>query len=75
LLTGVIMDALELGPAPDRAGTADAEAAVHLLKSHCWLQTPAAGLGNEYRFEADGHWHAAALVSNDAVVHASLVNA
>jgi hypothetical protein len=75
LLTGVIMDALELGPAPDRASAADAEAALDLLKSHSWQQNPAAGLGEEYRFEADGDWHAAALVFNEAVVHGSLVHA
>ena len=75
LLTGVIMDALELGPAPDLAVAADAEKALQLLQGNSWQKTPAAGLGEEYRFETDGDWHAAALVFNDTVVHGSLLHA
>jgi hypothetical protein len=75
LLTGVIMDALELEAVPERPTVADAEKALYLLASHPWQRTPAAGLGDEYRFEAYGDWHAAALVFDGAVIHGSLVHA
>jgi hypothetical protein len=75
LLTGVIMDALELEAVPERPAVADAEKALYLLASHPWQRTPAPGLGDEYRFKADDDWHAAALVFDDAVIHGSLVHA
>jgi len=72
LLTGVIMDALEAGPAEERVEKTDTEKLLMTLRDSSWEQTKAVGAGDEYRFGADAK-HASALVYEGAVVHGSLV--
>ncbi|HWB13798.1 MAG TPA: DUF6569 family protein [Pirellulales bacterium] len=72
LLTGVIMDGLEAEPATEPAGKADAERLLSTLRDSSWEQTPAVGVGDEYRYGSDDK-HASALVFDETVVHGSLV--
>ena len=74
LLTGVIMDALEAGPAEERVEKADTEKLLVTLRDSSWEQTKAVGAGEEYRSGADDK-HASALVYDGSVVHGSLVMA
>src|SRR5262249_60057337 len=74
LLAGVIMDALEAGPAEERVEKTDTEKLLMTLRDSSWEQTKAVGAGDEYRFGADDK-HASALVYDGAVVHGSLVGA
>ena len=75
LLTGVVLDALEAGPAGDQAGADQVREALAHLRAAAWQQTQPVGVGEEYRSDADGGRHASALVLDGAVVHGSLVMA
>ena len=72
LLTGVIMDALEAGPAEERVEKADTEKLLMTLRDSSWEQTKAVGEGDEYRCGSEDK-HASALVYDGTVVHGSLV--
>jgi hypothetical protein len=72
LLSGVVMDALEAGPAAAEAAGADVEALLAYLGSAPWQPTKAVGVGEEFRCEGEGK-HAAALVHDGAVVHGSVL--
>jgi len=74
LLTGVIMDALEAGPAEERVEKADTEALLMSLRDTSWEQTKAVGVGDEYRYGSEDK-HASVLVYDGAVVHGSLIMA
>lgn len=72
LLTGVIMDALEAGPAEERVEKTDTEKLVGTLQDSSWEQTKAVGEGDEFRCGSEDK-HASVLVYNGTVVHGSLV--
>jgi hypothetical protein len=73
LLTGVVMDALEAGPAETPAAVADVNQVVGRLATASWQPAPPVGAGQEYRWDAENGVHASALVCNESVVHASLI--
>jgi len=75
LLTGVVLDALEAGPAKEQAGGADVQRELASLRDAPWQQTPAVGTGEEFRAEMEGDRHATALTCGGIVVHGSLVAA
>jgi hypothetical protein len=72
LLTGVIMDALEAGPAEERVEKTDTEKLLGTLRDSSWEQTKAVGEGDEFRCGSEDK-HASVLVYNGTVVHGSLV--
>ena len=73
LLTGVVLDALEAGPAKEQVGQADVERELASLRDAPWQRAPAVGAGEEFRAEVDGDRHASALTCGGALVHESLV--
>jgi hypothetical protein len=73
LLTGVVMDALEAGPAPGPVGKETVEETLACLRGTAWHQVPPVGVGEEYRADAEGGRHATALALGEAVIHGSLV--
>lgn len=75
LLTGVIMDALEAGPAETAAAGADVRDLLTGLRAVPWQPGPAAGVGEEFRAEMAGDRHASALAFKGTLVHGSLVTA
>ena len=72
LLSGVVMDALEAGPADRVAQRADVEGLLARLRDASWEPAPAVGEGQEYRFDADTETHASALVCGGSVLHGSV---
>jgi hypothetical protein len=72
LLTGMILDALEAGPSEERVEKTDAEKLLMTLRDLSWEQTPAVGVGDEFRY-GGADQHASALVYDGSVVHGSLV--
>jgi hypothetical protein len=72
LLTGMIMDALEAGPAEERVEKTDTEKLVMNLRDSSWEQMKAVGAGEEYRYGADEK-NASILAYEGTVVHGSLV--
>jgi hypothetical protein len=73
MLTGVIMEALEAGPAEKQAEVEDVQRMVVHLGAAPWQPTPPAGVGEEFRADTEDGKHASALVYNGSVVHGSLV--
>jgi hypothetical protein len=73
LLTGVVMDALEAGPATEPAQVQDVQQAVARLRGAVWQPVPPVGAGEEFRSDTGDNQHASALVLGGAVVHGSLV--
>jgi hypothetical protein len=73
LLTGVVMDALEAGPATAQAQAQDVQQAVARLRGAAWQPVPAVGAGEEFRSDTEDGQHASALVLDGTVVHGSLV--
>jgi len=73
LLTGVVLDALEAGPATEQAQVQDVQQVVVRLRGAAWQPIAAVGAGEEFRSGPDGGQHASALVLDGAVVHGSLV--
>lgn len=72
LLSGVVMDALEAGPADQVAQPSDVEGLLARLKDGEWEPAPAVGEGQEYRYDADAETHASALVCGGSVLHGSV---
>ncbi|MHB1556991.1 MAG: ARPP-1 family domain-containing protein [Isosphaeraceae bacterium] len=72
LLSGVVMDALEAGPADQVAQQSDVEGLLGRLKDAAWEPAPAVGEGQEYRYDADAETHASALVCGGSVLHGSV---
>jgi hypothetical protein len=73
LLTGVIMDALEVAPTDQVASRPDVELLLSRLRDAAWEPAPAVGEGQEFRSDADPETHASALVFEDSVLHGSVV--
>ncbi len=72
LLTGAVMEALEVNPSDEQAEPGDVEALVARLRGMAWEPAPAVGEGEEYRSDA-GEAHASALLVEGAVLHGSVV--
>jgi hypothetical protein len=72
LLSGVVMDALEAGPANEVAHPAGVERLLARLRGVAWEPAPAVGEGQEYRYDADGQTHASALACAGSVLHGSV---
>jgi hypothetical protein len=72
LLTGAVMEALEVGRSDAQAGPGDVEALVSRLRGMAWEPAPAVGEGEEFRSDA-GEAHASALLLDGSVVHGSVV--
>ena len=75
LLTGPIMDALEAGPAASSVGGDEVLATLATLRNAPWKESPAVGVGEEFRADLEGDRHASALSYEGSVVHGSLVAA
>jgi hypothetical protein len=73
LLTGVVLDALEAGPGGAEVGKGQVQEELARLRGAPWQQTQAAGVGEEYRADADGGSHATVLALGGSVIHGSLV--
>ena len=73
LLSGTILDALEVEQAERRAETADVERALTGLSNLSWEPADPIGEGDEYRAESPTGDHASALVFDGTVVHGSVV--
>jgi hypothetical protein len=73
LMTGFVMDALEIQGSTGMAGSTDVEGLLARLRSTPWQQTPAVGEGEEYRADAPQETYASALVFSGAIVHGSAV--
>ena len=73
LLSGVILDALEVQRDEKQAERADVERALTGLSNLSWEPAEAIGEGKEYRVESPTGDHASALVFDDVLVHGSVV--
>jgi len=72
LMTGYVMDALEeSGQDAGKAVSADVQKLVQRLQSAAWQQTPAVGLGDEFRADAPEETYGSALVVSGSLVHGS----
>src|SRR5262249_36125391 len=68
LLTGVVLDAVEAGPATEQAQVQDVQQVVAQLRGSAWQPVAAVGAGEEFRFDTDDGQHASALVFDGSVV-------
>ena len=75
LLTGPIMDALEVGAVESAVGGEQVQATLATLRDAPWKESPVVGVGEEFRADLDGDRHASALAYEGSVVHGSLVAA
>ena len=75
LLSGVVIDALEVGETDQHATVADVEQLVATAGDLPWEQGAAVGEGEEYRAESNRGDHASALSFEQTVVHGSIVAA
>jgi hypothetical protein len=73
LLSGAMLDALEIERAEKQAEPADVERALTGLSSLSWEAAEPIGEGEEYRAESPTGDHASALVFGGTVVHGSAV--
>jgi len=73
LLSGVVLDALEVGPDEKQPEAADVERVVRGLADLSWEPADPVGEGEELRSSSEGGDHASALVFNDVLVHGSVV--
>ena len=73
LLTGVVMDAVEAGPATEPAAAESVLQVVARLREAAWQPVPTVGAGEEFRSDTDDGQHASALVFEGSVVHGSLI--
>jgi hypothetical protein len=75
LLTGPIMDSLEAGTAESAVSGEQVQATLAALGNAPWKESPAVGVGEEFRADLEGDRHASALAYEGSVVHGSLVAA
>jgi hypothetical protein len=75
LLTGPIMDALETGAAESAVCGDQVQATLAALRDAPWKESPAVGVGEEFRADLEGDLHVSALAYAGSVVHGSLVAA
>lgn len=75
LLSGVVLDALEVKESEHLAEATDVEALLERLRASSWAPTPTVGEGQEYRSDAENATYASALICEDSVLHGSVVTA
>ena len=73
LLSGVVMDALEVGTTTQVAQAADVEDLLARLRAATWEPAPAVGEGRECRCDAVPLAHASSLALGDSLIHGSVV--
>jgi hypothetical protein len=73
LLSGIVLDALELGESKKQAEAADVERLLQGLDGLPWEPADSVGEGDELRAESPTGDHGSALVLNDVLVHGSVV--
>jgi hypothetical protein len=73
LLSGAILDALEVQQAEKPADRSDVERVLAGLSSLSWESAQSVGEGEEYRAESPTGDHASALVFDGTLVHGSVV--
>jgi hypothetical protein len=73
LLTGVILDALEIRDPIAMATQVDAQAALEQLRRAEWVKGETVGSGEEFQAELRDTWHASALVVDGTALHISMV--
>ena len=73
LLSGVMLDALEVGEAPKQAETTDVEQWLGGLGGLPWEPADPVGEGEELRAQSPSGDHASALTFEDVLVHGSVV--
>lgn len=73
LLSGAVLDALEVAQAEKQAEPADVERALTGLSNVSWEPAEPIGEGEEYRAESPTGDHASALIFDGTVVHGSVV--
>ncbi len=73
LLSGLVMDALEEGEDSQQPPAGAVDAFLKALESAPWQETPAVGVGQEFRSDLVPATHASALMFEDCVLHGSAV--
>jgi hypothetical protein len=73
LLSGVVLDAMELEETEKQAEPGDVERVLRDLSSFPWEPADPVGEGEELRAESEKGDHASALVFNNVLVHGSVV--
>lgn len=73
MLSGVVLDALELEEDQKQAEAADVERVLRGLDGFPWEPADTVGEGEELRASSPTGDHASALVFNDVLVHGSVV--
>jgi hypothetical protein len=73
LLSGVMLDAMELGETEKLAEPGDVAKLLQSLGGYTWEPTEPIGEGRELRAESATGDHASALLFDDVLVHGSLV--
>ena len=73
LLSGVVMDALEVEDAQRQADRKGVEELLSRVRVSSWTPAPAVGEGEEFRSDPGPETHASALVCGGAVLHGSVV--
>jgi hypothetical protein len=73
LLSGYVMDALEVGKPERPAKIADVDALLARLAKAPWQEAPAVGEGREFRADAELETHVSALTFASCLLHGSAV--
>jgi hypothetical protein len=73
LLSGAVLEALEVAQAERQAGAADVERVLDGLKTLAWEPAESVGEGEDYRAQSPAGDHASALVLEGTLVHGSLI--
>lgn len=75
LLSGCVLDALEVEPQGDSTSAQDVENLLKASQQMRWEPFPAAGEGQEYRAEQEGALYGSALVFDGTIVHLNVTAA
>jgi hypothetical protein len=73
LLSGYVLDALELKQTQAEAETADVEQLLKQLTTLSWERADPVGEGEQWRAESDAGDHASALTCDETLVHGSVI--
>jgi len=75
LLSGVVLDALEVGPGEEQADASAVERALSQWRTLTWERAEPVGEGEEHRAQSPAGDQASALVLDGTIVHGSVVYA
>jgi hypothetical protein len=75
LLTGVVLDSLEVNQSGPLAQVRNVQRLLDHLRASTWEEAPAISEGQEFRSDADSRTHASTLVFGESVLHGSVVEA